>query len=137
MRILGLDLGTKRIGIAISDETETLASGRGFYERQTLAEDIAHFVQLVQDEEIEKIVLGMPFNMDGSMGPKAEETLQFKAELHESLDLPIEVFDERLTSAEAERVLIDANVSRKKRKGVVDQQAAVLILQGYLDSQRT
>ena len=135
MRILGLDLGTVRIGMAISDETETLASGRGFYERRTREEDMEFFRSLVHDEVIGKIVLGFPVNMDGTLGPKAEETIEFKEALEEILEVPVELHDERLTTSEAERVLIDANVSRKKRKGIVDQQAAVLILQGYLDQQ--
>ena len=135
MRILGLDLGTVRIGMAISDETETLASGRGFYERRTREEDMEFFRSLVHDEVIGKIVLGFPVHMDGTLGPKAEETIEFKEALEEILEVPVELHDERLTTSEAERVLIDANVSRKKRKGIVDQQAAVLILQGYLDQQ--
>ena len=136
MRILGLDLGTKRIGIAISDDTETLASGRGFFERLSPEEDLDYFRQLIDEEQIEKVVLGLPKNMDGSLGPKAQETLDFKADLENVINLPVDTFDERLTSVEAERVLIDANLSRKKRKGIIDQQAAVLILQGYLDSQK-
>jgi len=136
MKILGLDLGTKRIGIAISDESETLASGRGFYERRSTDLDLNYFKELIDDEVIGLIVLGLPQNMDGSLGPKAQESLAFKSQLESITDVPIELFDERLTTHEAERVLIEANVSRKKRKGVVDQQAAVLILQGYLDARR-
>ncbi len=136
MRILGLDLGSKRIGLSISDETSILASGLGILERKSLTEDLAYLQRLVAESHIEKIVIGSPLNMNGSSGPKAQEALAFKAELEQVLRIPIELFDERLTTAEAERVLIEAGMTRKKRRGLVDQQAAVLILQGYLDRQR-
>lgn len=136
MRILGVDLGTKRIGLAISDETETLASAFDTYQRQSHESDIEFFRNLVVEEEIGRIVLGYPLNMDGSSGPKAEEANQFKEALSQAIDIPIELFDERLTTSEAERVLLQGDVSRKKRKGLRDRLAAVLILQGYLDQQR-
>jgi putative Holliday junction resolvase len=136
MRILGIDLGSKRIGLSLSDETETLASGFGTYQRKRLPQDLDYFRALVEDENISLIVLGLPFNMNGTLGPKADESLQFKAELEKTTKIPVELFDERLTSVEAERVLIEANLSRKRRKEILDQQAAILILQGFLDQRR-
>lgn len=136
MRILGIDLGSKRIGLALSDETGGLASGFGTYQRRSQPQDLEYFRTLVEDQNISTIVLGMPFNMNGSLGPKADESLLFKAELERMVKIPVELFDERLTSVEAERVLIEANVSRKRRKEILDQQAAILILQGFLDQRR-
>jgi putative Holliday junction resolvase len=137
MRILGVDLGTKRIGLAISDETEVLASAFSTYQRQSQDQDFQYFRELVESEAIAKIVLGLPQNMDGSLGPKAQESIEFKDALSQWLDIPIDLFDERLTTQEAERVLVQGDVSRKKRKGLRDQLAAVLILQGYLDQKRS
>lgn len=135
-RILGLDLGEVRIGLAIGDETGTIASGLGVYTRKSLGEDLDYLKQLVERENIEKIVLGFPLNMDGSLGVKAQEAQEFKRRLEEALQIPVELFDERLSTQEAERVLLEADVSRRKRKRVRDQLAAVVILQGYLDRRR-
>lgn len=132
-RVLCLDLGDKRIGIAISDATKTLATGRGAYQRRGLDEDFEHLEKFIKEEEISEIVLGLPRNMNGSLGARAQKTIQFKALLEERLKLPVVLFDERLTTEEAERVLLSADVSRKKRKRVIDQLAAVIILQRYLD----
>jgi putative Holliday junction resolvase len=136
MRILALDLGEKRIGLAISDESHTLARGLGVYHRCSLSRDLAYLKDLVESEGIERIVLGLPVNMDGSLGPKAQETMEFQKRLSEELEIPVELFDERLTTAEAERVLLEAGLRRRKRAGLRDQLAAVLILQGYLDRRR-
>ena len=135
-RILGIDYGEKRLGIAISDETQTVASGLEVYERRSLDDDLEHLREVVEHKNVEKIVLGLPLNMDGSYGPKAQEVLQFKQQLEEALKIPVEPVDERLTTQEAERVLLEADLSRRRRKEVRDQLAAVLILQGYLDRQR-
>lgn len=132
-RVLGLDLGDKRIGIAVSDSTRTIASGRGFYQRRSINEDLAYLERLVKEEGISHIVLGLPRNMDGSLGERAQKTIQFKALLEEKLQLPVVLFDERLTTEEAERVLLSAAVSRRRRKRVIDQLAAVIILQRYLE----
>jgi len=136
MRILALDLGEKRIGLAISDETETLARGLAVYVRRSLRDDLEYLKGVVQSEGVERIVLGLPVNMDGSLGPKAQQSKEFQRQLLQELKLPVELFDERLTTAEAERVLVEAGLSRQRRKEIRDQQAAVLILQGYLDHRR-
>lgn len=135
-RILGIDLGERRLGLAISDETHTLASSLEVYERRDLDADLSHIAALIIKEHISEIVLGLPTNMDGSLGPQAQRALEFKKLLEERLQLPVSTFDERLTTAEAERVLIEASVTRHKRKRIRDALAAVLILQSYLDSQR-
>lgn len=133
-RVLALDLGEKRIGLAVSDPEGLLASGRGVYLRRGLEEDLAYLERLVVEEGIKEVVLGLPQRLDGSLGPEAQAVLDFKALLEERLKLPVALFDERLTTAEAERVLLEANLSRKRRKGVRDELAAVLILQGYLNA---
>jgi putative Holliday junction resolvase len=135
-RILALDLGEKRIGLAVSDPEGILASGRGVYLRRTPEEDLEYLKWLVEEEDVGEIVLGLPRNMDGSLGGQAERVLEFKCLLEERLNLPVRLFDERLTTAEAERVLIEADLSRRRRREVRDELAAVLILQGYLDQAR-
>ncbi|MBI1744650.1 Holliday junction resolvase RuvX [Candidatus Acetothermia bacterium] len=135
-RLLGIDLGEKRIGLALSDESKTLASPLAVYERLNKKTDLEFFQSLVARESITEMVLGLPTNMDGSLGPKAQETLEFKSQLEAFLKITVQLFDERLTTVEAERVLIDAGMSREKRRGVKDKLSAVLILQGYLDSKR-
>lgn len=135
-RILGIDLGETRIGMAISDETQTVAQGMGVYRRRSVEEDLEHLKGIVEREDVERVVLGVPLNMHGSWGPQAEASEAFKGRLQEVLDVPVESFDERLTTQEAERVLLEADLGREKRKQVRDQQAAVLILQGYLDRRK-
>ncbi len=133
-RILGIDFGEKRLGLALSDETHTLASPLAVYERKDLQSDLKFLSDLVAQYHITEIVLGLPFNMDGSVGEKAQQVLEFKRLLEEHLKLPVATFDERLTTTEAERVLLQADLSRKKRKAKRDALAAILILQGYLNS---
>jgi putative Holliday junction resolvase len=135
-RVLGIDYGERRLGLAISDETRTLASGLGVYTRRSTEADLKYLQELVARERIEKIVLGLPLNMDGSQGFKAQEALAFKEQLEAQLKLPVELIDERLTTQEAERVLLEADLSRRRRKEMRDRLAAVLILQRYLDAQR-
>jgi putative Holliday junction resolvase len=131
-RVLGIDFGEKRLGLALSDESRTLASPLTVYERKDLQSDLRFLRDLILRYQITEIVLGLPLNMDGSLGPKAQQVLEFKRALEESLKLPVHTFDERLTTAEAERALLEANMSRRKRKAKRDALAAVLILQGYL-----
>jgi len=131
-RVLGIDFGEKRLGLALSDESRTLASPFAVYERKDIQSDLRFLSDLIFRYQITEIVLGLPLNMDGSLGPKAQQVLEFKRALEESLKLPVHTFDERLTTAEAERALLEANMSRRKRKAKRDALAAVLILQGYL-----
>jgi putative Holliday junction resolvase len=131
-RVLGIDFGEKRLGLAFSDESRTLASPLAVYERKDLQSDLRFLRDLILRYQITEIVLGLPLNMDGSLGPKAQQVLEFKRALEESLKLPVHTFDERFTTAEAERALLEANMSRRQRKAKRDALAAVLILQGYL-----
>ena len=133
MRIMALDVGTKRIGVALSDPLKITAQGLETFQRTTLEKDIAGLWQLIDDHEVSQLVVGLPKNMNGSLGFKDEEVQQFIADL--TAERPIEVIwvDERLTTVSAERALLEADVSRAKRKKVVDKMAAVIILQSYLD----
>jgi putative Holliday junction resolvase len=137
MRILGIDYGTKRLGLSLSDEDEILASPLPVHVRTKLAEDLSFLAQLVRENKVGRIVLGLPLNMNGSQGEMAQTVQEFAKQVQQACNVPIVLFDERLTTSEAERVLIQADISRKKRKNLRDGLAAVLILQGYLDSQRS
>jgi putative Holliday junction resolvase len=136
MRAAGLDLGTKTIGVAVSDELGLTAQGLKTIERRSLKKDLAELVRLVEEYSVDRFVLGLPLNMDGSEGPRAEATRKFGAALEAETKLPIIYQDERLTTVSAERALLEADVSRKKRKEVIDQVAASFILQAWLDAQR-
>lgn len=138
MRYLGLDLGSKTLGIAISDRTNTIAS---IYKTIFFKEDdydslIPELINIVKEENISVIVLGFPKNMNNTIGTRAEITLEFKKKLEDNIGIKVELMDERLTSVISNDVLISANVSRKKRKKKVDGMAALLILQSYIDRKR-
>jgi putative Holliday junction resolvase len=136
MRILGIDYGQKRIGVAISDEMGIVATPLGNVEENGVNAAVAAIAKMVSERAVGKIVVGLPRNMDGSLGAKAQETQAFVEKLKARVKIPIQTWDERLTTKAAERVLIKANVSRKKRREVVDKMAAQMILQSYLDSQQ-
>ena len=135
MRIMGLDVGEKRIGIAISDPMGWTAQGHSVLQRSRLEDDINNIGRLCQEYEVDKIVVGLPLNMDGSIGPKAREVQEFAQLLEKDLGINIAYWDERLTTKSAERILIEADLSRRRRKQVIDKMAAVHILQTYLDHQ--
>jgi len=134
MKILGLDIGEKRIGIAISDELGYTAQGMRVLNRSGLEDDLTVLRELIKETEATEVVVGLPKNMDGSLGESAEKVLSFAKKMEQSISIPLILWDERWTTAEATRLLVDADVSRSKRRKVVDKLAAVLILQGYLDS---
>lgn len=134
MRIMGLDVGVKRIGIAISDSMEIVAGGHSVLERKNLQYDLEHLKDLCRVQEIGRIVVGLPLNMNGSIGPKAQEIKDFAAQLKKYTEMEIDFWDERLSTVAAERLLLEADVSRSKRRKVIDKVAAVTILQNYLDS---
>ncbi len=136
MRIMGLDVGTKRIGIALSDPMEIVAGGHSVLERKSLQQDLEHIHRLCISHEVKMIVVGLPLNMDGSIGPKALEIKEFAIQLEEFTGIKTTFWDERLSTVTAERVLLEADVSRSKRKKVIDKLAAVTILQNYLDGVR-
>ena len=133
MRIMGLDFGAKSIGIAISDEAGLVASPRDTLRRSNLEKDVAWLTELARREGVEEILVGMPLSLDGSEGPQAQKVMQFIKTLTLHSGLHVRPWDERLTTVAAERALIEGNVSRARRKKVVDQVAAALMLQGYLD----
>lgn len=136
MRILGLDIGTKTIGIAVSDELSLTAQGLFTLKRKGLQSDIRALETLIEERGIERIVIGLPKNMNNTLGTSANMVLSFIEELAKSVDLPVVTWDERLSTVAAEKALLEADMSRKKRKRVIDTVAAQLILQGYLDCQQ-
>lgn len=136
MRIMGLDVGEKRIGIALSDPMKIVAGGHSVLERSSLCQDLEHIKQLCLNNKVGLIVLGLPRNMNGSIGPKAMEVQKFAQQLQEYVGIDITFTDERLSTVAAERVLLQADMSRSKRKKVIDKLAAVTILQNYLDGAR-
>lgn len=136
VRILGLDIGTKRTGVAISDATGFLGSPLGTIETRDPLKWITELVEIIQKEEIQEIVVGIPLNQYGEEGPDAVRIRSYVSLLRKRTDLPVVEWDERYTTVQAERALIDADLSRQKRKKVIDRVAASIILQGYLDSRR-
>jgi putative Holliday junction resolvase len=131
--LIGLDLGTKTIGVAASDPDRKLAAAVETIKRTNFTADAARLLKLAAERDAVGIVLGLPINMDGSEGPRAQSTRAFAHNLAARTELPIALWDERLSTAAVERDLIAADVSRKQRAGVVDQHAAAFILQGALD----
>jgi putative Holliday junction resolvase len=131
--LIGLDLGTKTIGVATSDPDRRLATAVETVARKTFTADAARLLALAAERKATGFVLGLPVNMDGTEGPRAQSTRAFARNLARLTELPIALWDERLSTAAVERELIAADVSRGKRKAVVDQHAAVFILQGALD----
>lgn len=136
MRALGLDLGTKTIGLALSDELFLTAQGHSTLQRTSLKKDLDALAALCREHEVNRLVLGLPLNMDGTEGPRAQATRKFGDAAAATLGLPVDYCDERLTTVSAERVLLEADLSRDKRKRVVDQVAATIILQAWLDARR-
>lgn len=131
---MGLDVGDKTIGVAVSDELGWTAQGVETIKRQSKEKDFARLQELIAQYQVEAIVVGLPKNMNGTIGPRAEMCQSFGKLLQEKTSLPVHMWDERLTTMAAERMLISADVSRQKRKTVIDKMAATLILQGYLDA---
>ncbi len=129
MRILGVDYGSKRIGLAISDETATIAQSVGY-----VTGGVADVVRVATERGAGKIVVGVPVKLDNTHSPQTERTLAFIKQLSEGTTLPVARWDERLTTAQAERVLIEGNVQRKDRREQIDKLAAQLMLQSYLDA---
>jgi putative Holliday junction resolvase len=133
MRYLGLDVGDKTIGCALSDETGTIAGGLPTLKRAGERRDARAVVEAARREGVEEIVVGLPRSLDGSLGPQAEKVLAFVEQLRRVAELPVVPWDERFTTRIAEQALREAHVSRKGRRSLVDKVAATLILQSYLD----
>ncbi|NFF28828.1 Holliday junction resolvase RuvX [Clostridium botulinum] len=134
MRILGLDIGNKTIGVAVSDPLGFTAQGITTIYRKELEKDIEEVGKICHEYKIELIISGLPKNMNGTIGEQGEKVLEFCDVLKDKLDIPIKMWDERLTTVAAHRAMLEANLSRAKRKKIVDKIAATYILQGYLDS---
>lgn len=138
MRVMGLDVGSKTVGVAISDELGWTAQG---IETIKIDEDqgvfrIDRLKELAEEYQVDTVVVGLPKNMNNSIGPRGEASKAYGKLIQQELSLPVKYWDERLSTMAAERVLLEADVSRKKRKKVIDKMAAMMILQGYLDSQK-
>jgi len=136
MKIMGLDFGSKRIGVAMSDELFLIAHAFDFIQRRDIKRDLEVIRGLVAEHSISEIVVGLPLNMDGSYGAKSKEVIEFMDNLSKVVSVPVKTWDERLTSVQAERVLIEADMSRAKRRFLSDKVAAQIILQGYLDARK-
>jgi len=134
MRVMGIDHGTKRMGIAVSDELGMIAMPVEYIPAEPAVALMRRLKELVTDRQVGQIVVGMPRNMDGSYGPAAEKVRAFVEELRGALTLPVRTWDERLTSVAANRALQEANVKGRRRREKVDQMAAALLLQAYLDA---
>lgn len=133
MRILGLDMGQKTIGVAISDPLGFTAQGIKTIYRKNKEQDIAELKKICEEYSVEKIIVGLPKNMDNSIGFAGDKSLEFTELLKEKLGIEIEMWDERLTTVAAHRAMLEGDLSRTKRKKIVDKIAAIFILQGYLD----
>ena len=136
MRILGLDVGSKTIGVAISDPLGWTAQGIDTIRRKNKEQDIELVHKICKDYGVETIVVGLPKNMNGTIGESGEKALEFAELLKEKTGLPIEMWDERLTTVAAHRAMLEADLSRGKRKKIVDKVAATYVLKGYLDKLR-
>ncbi len=134
MRILGLDVGERTIGVAISDPLGYTAQGITTIRRKNLAIDIAEIKKICDEYSVETILMGLPKNMNGTIGPSGEKAIELSKVLEEELKLPVKLWDERLTTVAAHKAMLEADLSRAKRKKIVDKIAAIYILQGYLDS---
>jgi putative Holliday junction resolvase len=137
MRHLGLDVGDRRIGMALSDETATLATALPTFLRVGPRKDVQRIAELVREHGAGAVVVGLPLNMDGSRGPQAEKVLRFCADLRSRTKAPVFTQDERLTTVEAEEILAARGIPWRERKGLVDAVAATVILQEYLDRRRS
>jgi putative holliday junction resolvase len=134
MRILALDLGDKTIGIAVSDPLMFTAQGITTIKRVNIGKDIESIKEICEEYAVDEFVVGLPKNMNGTLGPQSEKVMEFCKVLEKKLKKKITLWDERLTTVAAERAMLEADLSRKKRKKIIDKVAATYILQGYLDS---
>lgn len=134
MRTMGLDYGERRIGVAISDAFGWTAQGSEVIDKKLVKDELGRIEELVKLHEVDNLIVGLPKNMNGTIGPSGENCIAFAERLRQKLGLPVQLWDERLTTVAAERTLLEADVSRSKRKQVIDKMAAAILLQSYLDS---
>ena len=135
-RVLGLDVGSRRIGIAISDPLGITAQGLETLHSKNKKHDFSYLYRIIRDYEVKEIVVGLPLRMSGAEGTQAEKIQAFAEDLHKHFKLPVHLWDERLTSAEANRLLRETDLSIEKRGQAVDRMAAILILQNWMDSKK-
>jgi putative Holliday junction resolvase len=135
-RVLGLDVGARRIGLAVSDQLGITAQGLETLQRKNKKYDLAFLNRIIRQYDVKEIVVGLPLRMSGSEGVQAEKIQAFAEDLRKHFKLPVHLWDERLTSAEANRLLRETNLSIEKRSQAVDRMAAILILQGWMESQK-
>jgi len=135
LRIIGLDIGSRRIGVAVSDELGLTAQTLTTLESKTPEQDVERIAGIVKEQKATEIVVGIPYNMDGTEGPQARKVRAIMRLINHFIKLPLHEWDERLSTVAAERTLLEADLSRSKRRKVIDKLAAAIILQGYLDSQ--
>lgn len=136
MRILGLDFGTKRIGVAMSDELLLTAQGRDTIQRKELESDLALIKGIVDSNDVSEVIVGLPLNMNGTYSEKTKEAVLFVGELEKTVSVPVKTWDERLTSMQADKAMLEGDMSRAKRRKLSDRLAAQIILQSYLDSRK-
>lgn len=133
---LGLDVGHKRVGVAGCDGLGLMATGLMTLKRSSFEQDVAQLQKLVVERRVQVLVVGLPYSMDGSIGPQAKKVQRYAKGLSQSLELPLEYIDERLTSVQAEQILRDANIAPSRNKAMIDAIAAAIILQQWLDQRR-
>src|ERR1700741_494536 len=133
MRILALDVGTKTIGVAVSDELGIAAHGVTTIKRVGIKRDIEALGRIINQYNPSEILVGVPYNLDGTVGKRGQDILKFAEKIKETFSIPVEFWDESFSTADAEKMLIEADLSRRKRKKVIDKMAAVFILEGYLE----
>jgi putative holliday junction resolvase len=136
MRILGLDVGDKKIGLSMSDSTRSIAQALKLYQRSTLQKDLKELKRVAEEHDIKEIVIGLPKDLSGAIGKKATEIMAFAEEVHRFTSINTVLWDERFSTNEANRIFEMAQVSHKKRKPFIDMMASQIILQGYLDAQK-
>ena len=136
MRILGLDFGTKRIGVAMSDELLLTAQGLDTIQRKELKSDLAMIKGIIDSNGVNEVIVGLPLNMNGTYSEKTREAVLFVDELEKTISVPVKTWDERLTSMQADRAMLELDMSRAKRRKLSDKLAAQIILQSYLDSRK-
>lgn len=133
MRVMALDIGESRIGVALSDPLKITARGLSSLKSKSYSEDVKLIKRLAEENDVKELIVGLPRNMNGTLGPQARRILKFVDLLRKNVPVEVKLWDERLSTVAAEKTLLEANISRIKRKRVIDKLAAVVILQGYLD----
>lgn len=136
MRVLGIDMGERRIGLAISDETGLIAQGLTSLSCGNSQQTLTYLKKVIEEYKVDSIVVGLPLNINGTFGRKAQEVLEFVDRLKGNFDVPVVTWDERLTTVQGEKLLLEGDIGRKRRRALLDKLSAQIILQSYLDSRK-